>query len=268
MRVRYYAVPSSHPLSAAVIGIFRLDAAPAFSSETILPKGVINVLFNFGPAIRTESSGVPHTSGIWRGTLVSGLHTGTVRSHPGHAMHTMGVNVRPEAGFSLLRMRLDELTNRTVDGNLVVPEADSLLNRLAEAKLFPLQCRLLLEWISQRLADADPRTIVNQACRVLRGSPGATDVAAMASGAGVSTRHLQRLFVERLGVTPARYVQLSRFAASLPLFGSARTLTEIAAAAGYFDHAHFCRDFRAFAGMTPDQYRQTRPFVPGHIFRV
>jgi transcriptional regulator GlxA family with amidase domain len=84
----------------------------------------------------------------------------------------------------------------------------------------------------------------------------------------VSNRHLQRLFAERVGIGPARYAQLARFARAVPLVSSARTLTDVAAGAGYFDQAHFCRDFRAFSGMTPDEYRRAGAQVPGHIFAI
>jgi hypothetical protein len=37
-------------------------------------------------------------------------------------------------------------------------------------------------------------------------------------------------------------------------------------AAHYYDQAHFCRDFKEIAGMSPSEYRARAGHVPGHLF--
>jgi AraC-like DNA-binding protein len=49
---------------------------------------------------------------------------------------------------------------------------------------------------------------------------------------------------------------------------SDRSLTDIAYGVYYADQAHFCRDFKEIAGMTPKEYRHRMSPVPGHIFDV
>ena len=40
---------------------------------------------------------------------------------------------------------------------------------------------------------------------------------------------------------------------------------EIAADLGYFDQAHFVRDFRGFTAITPSQYPRRRSSLPSHL---
>jgi AraC-like DNA-binding protein len=266
VHVKYFHVPPAHPLSGAVVGMFRLQAHGAYATETILPKGIIDILFNLGPPIRTRSQDGSVVYDDWNATIVSGLRTQTVVSEPHGAVSTFGAAVRPEAAFSLLGVPLEDLTNATVDGAAIFPDADVILNRLGETTEFEDQCQALLAWLQRRRRVDAKLDMMVEACRVLRRPAGPGGVARAAAAVGVSERQLHRLFVHRLGLRPTEYAQLARFARAVPLISTSGPLVNVALEAGYFDQAHFCRDFRALAGMTPDAYRQGRPAVAGHIF--
>jgi AraC-like DNA-binding protein len=74
--------------------------------------------------------------------------------------------------------------------------------------------------------------------------------------AGLSVRSLQRLFATYVGVSPkavlARY-RLQDAAAAIDE-GAVDDLAGLAASLGWFDQAHFSREFRAVVGMTPSAY--------------
>jgi transcriptional regulator GlxA family with amidase domain len=78
-------------------------------------------------------------------------------------------------------------------------------------------------------------------------------VAALGS---LSVRSLQRLFATYLGVSPksvlARY-RLQDAAAAIDA-GEGTDLAGLAVSLGWFDQAHFSRDFRAVVGMPPSAY--------------
>jgi AraC-like DNA-binding protein len=76
--------------------------------------------------------------------------------------------------------------------------------------------------------------------------------------AGWSVRSLQRLFATYVGVSPkavlARY-RLQDAAAAID-DGAVEDLAGLAASLGWFDQAHFSREFRSVVGMTPSAYLQ------------
>jgi AraC-like DNA-binding protein len=76
--------------------------------------------------------------------------------------------------------------------------------------------------------------------------------------AGTSTRSLQRAFATYVGVSPKAVLTRYRLqdAAALIDAGEVDDLAALAADLGWFDQAHFSRDFRAVVGVTPSAYLQ------------
>lgn len=88
-----------------------------------------------------------------------------------------------------------------------------------------------------------------------RESIGLTDVA---RAAGVHPVHLAQAFRRRYGQTVGECVREMRVEfASRALGNGERSIAEIALAAGFADHSHFARTFKAYTGATPSEYRRT-----------
>ena len=259
MQIRTWTPPPGHPLRASVILIFRARSSGG-CAETILPKGNVDILFNLAaPFATTGTAGRVEI----HSTLVAGLHTHPVVSHPTGEVYLIGVSLKAEAAFDVLRSPLDELTDRAVHGSLLLSDSDRLRDRLGNEASFTRQRLHIERWLlGLRRVDRAAERIA-AAARLIRRTGG---VSASATQMGLSPRHLHRLFGERVGVSPADYLRLARFAAALPRLHTAVSLADVAADCGYFDQAHFCRDFRTFASMTPKEYRRAGSVVPGHLF--
>jgi AraC-like DNA-binding protein len=89
--------------------------------------------------------------------------------------------------------------------------------------------------------------------------PGAR-VADLAAAHGVSVRAVQRLFSEYVGVGPKWVLQRYRLHEALAQLhaGADTDWARFALGLGYYDQAHFVRDFRALVGRTPAQYERER----------
>ena len=104
----------------------------------------------------------------------------------------------------------------------------------------------------------DPEVDLVQAVVIdmLAVDPGST-VQEVARRQAVSTRTLQRLFRRHVGVGPKWVLRRLRMHDALEALGSGRgdtDWTRFALELGYFDHAHFIRDFRAVVGRSPAEY--------------
>ncbi len=87
-----------------------------------------------------------------------------------------------------------------------------------------------------------------------------TTTEALAERAGCSERTLQRLFARYIGPPPKQVVLRYRLQSAVAALdaGSGEPLADLAARLGFYDQAHFAREFAAFVGIAPGAYRVGR----------
>jgi AraC-like DNA-binding protein len=97
--------------------------------------------------------------------------------------------------------------------------------------------------------------------------PHARTVSEVTARVGLSHRHFIRLFGEEVGLTPRIFCRVRRFQEALRLCAGEEQIGfgELALACGYFDQAHFIRDFRAFSGLSPTAYLKHRSEHLNHV---
>jgi AraC-like DNA-binding protein len=85
---------------------------------------------------------------------------------------------------------------------------------------------------------------------------GQVHVDEMAQEANMSRRQLERRFLEAVGVPPKLFAEMNRFAYVFRLMHEQPRAkwSDVTYACGYFDQAHFIREFRRFTGETPGAY--------------
>jgi AraC-like DNA-binding protein len=169
-----------------------------------------------------------------------------------------GIKFRPGGFRPFWHRSMSTLTDRI----LSLPEAFGADGAAFEAGILALdedEARLALaeNFLRARLppADANVAVIDNLVARVIADRE-LTRVEQLAALAGLGTRALQRLFNDYVGITPKWMIQRYRLHEALARLAGGDTpdWAAFALALGYFDQAHFIRDFRTMVGVTPAQY--------------
>ena len=78
--------------------------------------------------------------------------------------------------------------------------------------------------------------------------------ARMAALCGISERHLQRIFKERIGCAPSQWLRVPRCRLAKSLIIQGYSNKEVAAELGFLTNAHFCREFKKAFGMSPRKF--------------
>jgi dihydrofolate reductase/AraC-like DNA-binding protein len=177
------------------------------------------------------------------------------------------VHFKP-GGISLFAgMPAAELRDRWVPVDAVWPQSsDRIRNQVGDSASTAETLRVLEEELRSRLAEAPPRGLglVWRTGRRLETCRGAVPVGVLADAAGVSGNHLATQFKCHVGVTPKRMARIYRFARLIVSVDTLRPVdwAGLAQTAGYFDQAHFSREFKDFTGHTPTEYLAVRRRFP------
>ena len=93
-----------------------------------------------------------------------------------------------------------------------------------------------------------------------RKTAGRGRIADICSDFGVSRKHLTQQFREEVGLTPKRFARIVKFSAIIETLGGMERVnwSDFALACGYYDQAHFSKEFKAFTGGTATEYLRVR----------
>jgi AraC-like DNA-binding protein len=189
---------------------------------------------------------------------VHGVGTGRTRHRLEGAGRTVGTKFRPGGFHPFLPVPAWTLTDRVLSlPDALGPAAADLPGAVAAAGDETRQIAVVEAFLRARRPPADPWVAaVGEIFATILAEPAIVRVEDLARRCGLSTRALQRLFREYVGVPPKwvlRRVRLHEAAERLA-DGRADDWPRLALELGYFDQAHFIKDFKAVVGRSPADY--------------
>jgi AraC-like DNA-binding protein len=183
------------------------------------------------------------------------------------AVRIVGVHFKPWGMSPFVHLPASELRDRWLPVDAVWPGSlDRLQERLAGAPSTGAMLKVVEDELRARLAPAPSSglELVNHAAGRLAARWGSVSVGALTDDAGVSANHLATQFKSHVGLTPKRVARIYRFARLILSVDTGRRVdwSRLATAAGYFDQAHFSKEFKEFTGHTPTAYLALRRRFP------
>ena len=175
----------------------------------------------------------------------------------------LGIRFHPHTASLILGDDVHAFNDQVSDfSDLAGSEVRNLHERLLHSQSLKEQLALLETFLMKKVAAFQKKNskflIVNNVITEMRSEDFCDDIQNVAFRYGISSRYLQKLFIQFTGITPKLYYKIARFQKSLLLAGAKdRSLTSIAYQSGYFDQSHFIRDFKLFTGDLPSAFDGT-----------
>jgi AraC-like DNA-binding protein len=236
-----------------------LRGRPPFHAE-VLSYPCVNITFE--------------RTGTRSGGFVNGVTTTKFVRELCGAGETFGVRFRAGGFGAFTGLDVGALRDRAVDLTDVLPEADGLTERVLAASADTRRRSIVEEFLAGRQATTDPNyQLVSAIVAAMEHDQELTRVDQVTDRFGVPTRTLQRMFRRYVGAGPKWVLRRYRLQDGADLLARGRIddLAALAAELGYFDQAHFSREFAAEVGMAPLEYAKnslrSRNELPRRSFR-
>jgi AraC-like DNA-binding protein len=223
------------------------------------PFAGIPMIVTFGPSIDIINGDRPTERGVFR-SFLAGLHdVHVITEYEGEQMG-FEVNFTLLGAYRFLNITMSDVANRCLNlGDLLGDaEADRLADSLPDAADWPARFDLMDRFLLERLHRGRPMSPdVAWALKSLQASHGARSIGALSRDLACSRKTLIQRFHAQVGLSPKAVASILRFAHAVERIRAVdeESWADLAIACGYYDQAHFNRDFRRYSGRTPREFR-------------
>lgn len=173
----------------------------------------------------------------------------------------LGIKFRAGGFHPFWKQDVSKLTGRTIAASdLFGPEIEIKMNAILDAGENVEMAKQAEYILTERMPESDWQ--VELASRIVRetmNDRSMIKVEQMSEQFGMSIRQLQRLFNKYVGVSPKWIIKRFRLqeAAERLEQDESVQMSELSMQLGYFDQAHFIRDFKSVLNQSPTMYKKT-----------
>lgn len=236
----YWMIKTEHPLS--------------FPSEEFLhPDGGLGIIFNFGDPFYFDGNCIGYS------VFLDGTHIRTRRLTLNGRINAIGIRFLPGAAYPFVSTCISDVR----DSNTNLEEIRTcssmrLYQEIRRANSSRQVADLIERWLRSLLWESPYLdSQVSKVIKVVKQSEGKVPILRVIKDIGRSSRQIERLFKKYVGMTPKQYARIIRveYARTYLKKSLGKTCAEIGYDSGFYDQAHFTKEFLSITGMSPKKYR-------------
>ena len=259
-RTFYETLPAAPSLSNVVryYWVIKCGAQAPIAPELLIPDGFDEIIFAYDSYFtRSTVTGVAVSNNHKGNSYIVGCKSYSVVCSKTSALSMVGIKLMPGVLHHLFGISMHQCKEQPLDFQELGAPTISVLEDQIHTATSPRSIKLLLDThltqiLGHRPARARSATLVDYAIDRIHASEGACRISDLAVELAVSSRHLQKLFEQRVGITPKSLANIVRFKA---LYQALNNQVGAAPAAieqlGIYDQSHLIREFRRYLGRTP-----------------
>ncbi len=224
----------------------------------LFPKGVFEIVFQSNDHFQHNTS---YSLG-WETRpkhFIGGLHNKSYQVKPnGNKNFCITVEFKANTARYFIPYKLHDFQNQVIDifeiwGNA----AQELSQKIAEEKLDHQKIALIESFLLDHFMPKK-ESIIDQALQIIIAAKGFMEISELANISSLSPAQFRKRFKEEIGISPSQYSKIIRIKSTLAILKAdyQKSLTDLTYLLGYFDQAHFIKDFKSVTGISPKHLRK------------
>lgn len=235
------------------------DYQPDYAHERLLPQGVVELIIDLTepPKFIYDNDSLTVTQTCKKAWIAGLRHEYiTISAVPGSSM--LVVRFKEGMSYPVLHLPVGLLKNQVLPADeLLNPDIVRLREQVVNAPTPEEKFVFAMDFLMLRLRrNIEIHPAVSFAVGKIMANPAQMTVDAIARKAGWSHKHLVSLFDKFVGASPKEFVRISRFQKAISSIGNEVQVdwSRVVHDCGYYDQAHFIKDFKRFSGLSPMSY--------------
>ncbi len=160
------------------------------------------------------------------------------------------------AAASFFREPIHELFRESVSLDQFMLRSELLIleERLQASKTDPEKINRVEEFLISKMNSTLPDLLVVSAISMIYKSRGNIRIKEMLTELHISQSALEKRFRQVVGASPKKFASIVRFKYTIHSHDRNKSLTDLGYEAGFYDQAHFIKEFKQFTGDTPESF--------------
>jgi len=232
---------------------FAIQEATIESTYKVLPDTSLVIGFQYKGRLSRIHNGQESSLSV---SGVSGLAdcSRTFKNSPN--IGTVLIFFKEAGATPFFKQPLHELFRESVslDNFVLRSELLCLEEQLAEAKTDTQRIAAVEHFLISRMTNTEPDKLVLAALSLIHKSKGNIRIKELAEQLHISQSPLEKRFRQAVGTSPKKFASIVRLKNVIQQYNTVSSLTELGYETGFYDQAHFIKEFKTFTGDTPEKF--------------
>lgn len=238
--------------------VYYKDFKVEHTMDKFLPDGTTNLVINLYDEPRyIYDNSTLNKKQECKECWFSGMQTEYLTISSDNESEMLVVSFKAGGSFPFIDQNLYQFINKVVHAKNVFPNILELRTQLIQTHESDHKIKVAEDWLKANLKnDSFSGEIIQHFVKQIQNATGSLKFKEIAKQSGYSQKQFIHLFKKHVGLTPKQFHRIVRFNEILNAIFKKEVVdwTYVVHEFGYYDQAHFIKDFQAFSGHNPKKY--------------